>query len=175
MHSIDNLAFMIGHLFFPCSLSVFLGVSSPHFFWSSFLQIFQIISLSVSVCRSLDSSNIVSLFWLSVGSFLTWRDWLFSADYRDTALLIIAHGKGVLSVFLEPLPLGVKSKLVSFYCESLSRGWLFATLWMVSHEASAVHRILQARVLEYIAFSGRSSQPRDQTGVSCTAGRFLTV
>ena len=36
-----------------------------------------------------------------------------------------------------------------------------------------VHGILQARILEWIAFpfSRRSSQPRDQTQVSHTAGR----
>ena len=39
-----------------------------------------------------------------------------------------------------------------------------------------VHRILQARILEWVAFpfSRGSSQPRDQTQVSCTAGRFFT-
>ena len=36
--------------------------------------------------------------------------------------------------------------------------------------------ILQARILEWIAFpfSRGSSQPRDQTQVSCIAGRFFT-
>ena len=39
-----------------------------------------------------------------------------------------------------------------------------------------VHGILQARILEWVAFpfSRGSSQPRDQTRVSCTAGRFFT-
>ena len=36
-----------------------------------------------------------------------------------------------------------------------------------------VHGILQARILEWVA-SG-SSQPRDQTQVSCIAGRFFTI
>ena len=41
----------------------------------------------------------------------------------------------------------------------------------------SVHGILQARILECVAlpFSRRSSQPRDGTQVSCTAGRFFTV
>ena len=41
----------------------------------------------------------------------------------------------------------------------------------------SVHRILQARILEWVAipFSRRSSQLRDQTWVFCTAGRFFTV
>ena len=41
---------------------------------------------------------------------------------------------------------------------------------------SSVHGILQARILEWIAisFSRVSSQPRNQTRVSCLAGRFFT-
>ena len=39
-----------------------------------------------------------------------------------------------------------------------------------------VHGILQARILEWVAypFSSRSSWPRYQTKVSCIAGRFFT-
>ena len=42
---------------------------------------------------------------------------------------------------------------------------------------SSVHRILQARILEWIAmlFSRESSQPRDQARFSCIAGRFITI
>ena len=42
---------------------------------------------------------------------------------------------------------------------------------------SFVHRILQARILEWVAipFSRGSSQPRGQTPVSCIAGRFFTI
>ena len=41
---------------------------------------------------------------------------------------------------------------------------------------SSVHEIFQARILEWVAisFSRVSSQPRDWTRVSCTAGRFFT-
>ena len=40
-----------------------------------------------------------------------------------------------------------------------------------------VHGILQARILEWVAisFSRGSSWPRDQTQVSCFAGRFFTI
>ena len=46
-----------------------------------------------------------------------------------------------------------------------------------SFVGSSVHGILQARVLEWIAipFFKASFQPRDQTQVSCIAGRFLTI
>ena len=38
-----------------------------------------------------------------------------------------------------------------------------------------VHGILQARILEWVAFPTQgSSQPRDQTQVSCIAHRFFT-
>ena len=45
-----------------------------------------------------------------------------------------------------------------------------------SPPGSSVHEIFQARILEYVAicFSRGSSQPRDQTLFSCTAGRFFT-
>ena len=42
---------------------------------------------------------------------------------------------------------------------------------------SSVHRILQVRILEGVAmpFPRGSSQPRDQTQVSCIADGFFTV
>ena len=42
---------------------------------------------------------------------------------------------------------------------------------------SSVHRILQARILEWVAFpfSRRSSQPRDRTQVSHITGGFFTM
>ena len=41
---------------------------------------------------------------------------------------------------------------------------------------SSVHGILQAGILEWVAisFSRGSSKPRNQTWVSCIAGRFFT-
>ena len=46
-----------------------------------------------------------------------------------------------------------------------------------STPGSSVHGILHARILEWvvISFSRGSSQPRDQTQVSCIAGRFFTI
>ena len=54
----------------------------------------------------------------------------------------------------------------------LSPVQLFATPWSVC----IVHGIPQARILEWVAFpfSRGSSQPRNQTRVSCIAGGFLT-
>ena len=46
-----------------------------------------------------------------------------------------------------------------------------------SQAGSSTHRILQARILEWvdIPFSRGSSWPRSQTRVSCIAGRFFTI
>ena len=46
-----------------------------------------------------------------------------------------------------------------------------------SPPASFVQAILQARILEWVAisFSRGSSQPRDQTWVSCIVGGFFTI
>jgi len=62
----------------------------------------------------------------------------------------------------------------------LSRVRLFATPWSVAYQALrnlSVHGIFQARVLEWVAisFSRGSSQPRDRTQVSLTAGRHFTI
>ena len=53
---------------------------------------------------------------------------------------------------------------------------LFATSWTIcSLPGSSVHGILQARILEWVVipFSRGPSPPRDQTWVSCIAGRFF--
>ena len=45
-----------------------------------------------------------------------------------------------------------------------------------SPPGSSVYEILQARLLEWVAIPFKeSSQPRDQTQVSCIAGRLFTV
>ena len=62
-------------------------------------------------------------------------------------------------------------------CCMLSRVWLFATPWTVAHQAPLSMGILQARILEWVAMLSTrgSSQLRDQTQVSCIAGKFSTT
>ena len=49
----------------------------------------------------------------------------------------------------------------------------FATPWTVAHQGFSVHRISQARILEWVVISfSRGSQPRDQTHISCI-GRWI--
>ena len=49
-------------------------------------------------------------------------------------------------------------------------------VWLWDPTVYTIHGILQARMLEWVAvpFSRGSSQPRDRTQVSCTAGGFFT-
>ena len=60
--------------------------------------------------------------------------------------------------------------------KSLSCVWL-CNPTDCSLPGSSVRGIFQARILEGVAvsFSRGSSQPRDQTQVSCIAGRFFTI
>ena len=74
-----------------------------------------------------------------------------------------------------------------FPIQGPNRGLLHCrwVLYLLSYEGSLnirrnsgciAHGILQARILEWVAypFSSRSSRPRNRTGVSCIAGRFFT-
>ena len=75
----------------------------------------------------------------------------------------------------------VEHKACIFYVvvvvQSLSHVWLFVTPWTVTCQAPKAVGFFWARILEWVAisFSGGSSQPRDQTQVSCIAGRFFTT
>ena len=86
------------------------------------------------------------------------------------------------SVGQAPSPrLGYSCTTVSFShlccAQSLRCVQFFATPWTVAHQAPLSMGILQARILEWVVIlsSRGSSQPRDRTQVSCTAGRFFTV
>ena len=59
---------------------------------------------------------------------------------------------------------------------SLSLRKLLSHVWLCDLMDYIVHGVFQARILEWVAvpFSRGSSQPRDQTQVSCTAGGFFT-
>ena len=63
------------------------------------------------------------------------------------------------------------------WTESLSPVRLFASSWTVARQAPLCMRILQPRIWEWVAMpsSRGSSQPRDQTQVSCIEGGFFTI
>ena len=61
------------------------------------------------------------------------------------------------------------------HAQLLSHVQLFVTPWTTTHQAPSVHGIILARILEWVAiFSSRgSSQPRDQTSISCIGRQIL--
>ena len=78
--------------------------------------------------------------------------------------------------FIEPVSCRSGIYLPACCVWSLSPVQLFVTPWTAASHAPMYMGILQARILEWVAmpsFRG-SSQPRDQTQVSCTAGVFFT-
>ena len=83
----------------------------------------------------------------------------------------IIHNDVMSKIFGFPFIKEIVKVLVSQPC---------LTLWDpmgCSLPASSVHRILQTRILEWVTipFSRGPSQTRDQTWVSCTAGRLFTI
>ena len=99
--------------------------------------------------------------------------------------LLISRLQSPSAVILEPPK--IKSVTVSIVCSSssichevmgvcVSEWKLFSHVWLYDPLDYAVHGILQARILEWVAFpfSRESSQPRGQTQVSHIAGKFLT-
>ena len=59
----------------------------------------------------------------------------------------------------------------------LSHDQLFVTLWTIAQQAPHVHGVFQAKIVKSgaISYVRGSSQPKDQTGVSCISciGRWI--
>ena len=128
-----------------------------------------------------------SRFWSLISTF-EWIKWLSSSfqssltehggmgthTYRITFIWTIVPFVSDMQKLENKFPF---SQTVSLYVwKCLSPLQLFATPWTVVCQAPLSIGIFQARILEWVAifFSRWSSQPRDQTRVSCTAGRLLT-
>ena len=67
--------------------------------------------------------------------------------------------------------------VLKYVCVSCSVRSDSMILQTVAHQPPPTMGILQARILEWVAFlfSRGSAQPRDQTCISCIAGGFLTI
>ena len=87
------------------------------------------------------------------------KTWIFIASaYSLVPTSIVSHSNRILDLMQSVLPQ---------LCENES---------LCNPMEYTVHGILQARILEWVAFpfSGGSSQPGDQTQVSHTVGGFFT-
>ena len=110
--------------------------------------------------------------------------WYWASLHVHIVICICSYG-GVCSDTLAILFLSYVFLLLSFK----SSLYILDVKWSESHSVLSdslkpmdytdcmVHEILQARILEWVAvpFSRRSPQPRDQTQISCTAGRCFTI
>ena len=71
----------------------------------------------------------------------------------------------------------IMPELPSMLCLVAQLCLILCDPWTVAHQALLSMGILQARILEWVAmpsFRG-SSQPRDQSHVSCITGGFFTI
>ena len=136
--------------------------------------------------------------FLSVQTRVTWRPLLTrkkrASSLEDCGTLSDdSHSSSWRRSSATSILLCIFYSQVSFYLISLSRpkiarprekipagiGYISSHFYHVTscdNFGSSVHGILQIRRLEWIAISSsKSSWPRDQTRVSCIAGRFFIV
>ena len=120
-----------------------------------------------------------SVHRISQARILEWVTIFFSGDLPNPEIECMSPA--LAGAFFTTEPPGKPIKVDGFFMcvcmhrlslQSISRSVLSdsVTPW-------SVHGILQARLLEWVAicFSWGSSRPKDQTGVSCIAGRFYII
>ena len=92
--------------------------------------------------------------------------------------LFVSNSRGPGSIPGQgPRSLMLQLKIPHMYAHMLSHVWLCVTPLTVVHEIPLSMGSLQARILEWVvtSFSRGSSQPRGQTGVSCSTCGFFTT
>ena len=119
----------------------------------------------------LNSEGAYALCWINV--FSVWRNRGLNKLFNMEAMSVL--------IYLSFWSMIALQYCVSF-CSAVLAVWSHsvvsdsAALWTVACQAPLSMGILQARILEWVvmpSFRG-SSQPRNQTRVSCIAGRFFT-
>ena len=128
--------------------------------------------LSLAICNTLSDNHFAFLhfFFFRIVLKSPSRSFCFPSDLG--------------SVMGEAIWWLISQELSSWFgCKSVtqvfSSGWkwkLLSRVWLCDSMDYTVHGILQARILEWVAFlfSRGSSQPRDQTQVSHIADGFFT-
>ena len=100
-------------------------------------------------------------------------------DQKDASTHLCPHRSGKLLQMTQETDKRLNLSDHSWYVCSCLVAQLCRTLvtpWTVAPPGSSVHGISQRRILEWVAisFSRGSSWPRDQTLISCLAGRSFT-
>ena len=97
------------------------------------------------------------------------RDWTCVSCIAGRFFTIWVTGE----TLIHNMKLHIKYNLMHYLCMKVKVAQSHPTLRDPTD--CTVHGILQARILEWVAFTFRgSTQPRDQTQVSLIAGRFFT-
>ena len=125
--------------------------------------------LCLTLCDPLQSSWTSLMAQMVKNSPAKWETWVWSLGWE----LPLEKGKGY--------PLQYSGLEKSKGLQRVRHDWRTFTSLCDHMDCSppgfSVHGILQAKIKEWVAisFSRGSSRSRDQTGVSCTAGRFCTI
>ena len=111
------------------------------------------------------------------------KTWFYPMSYLASIMCLISLSLSIRHMRMETV---VKSDSIQIrllepsisWAQLLSWVWLFGTLWIVVHQAPlsiAFSRQEYQNGLSAISFTRVSSQPREWTQVSHTAGRLFTV
>ena len=126
--------------------------------------------------------NLSAKIWSLPGDWLWLHPFFHKRHGKENLYSLFPLYSLFLQPFLEQLPCRNTGLDCIHYVpyhvyESLSCVRLFAIPWTVACQAPLSIRFFQAKILEWVAtpFSRGSSQPRDQTQVSCIAGGFFTI
>ena len=146
-------------------------------------------SLFLCQLQRMTGPPLIQNFWIcsSKGS-LSWASWMFLFflifNWRMIALQYCVDFYHILTWISHIWVSLINNNLLTFRLRACMHACSVSTVVSISLQpyglysppGSSVQGILQAKILEWVAMpsSKGSSQSKDQTQVSCTAGRFFT-
>ena len=131
------------------------------------------------VCCIFQIPHISDIIW-----YLSFYAWLISLSIMLSKFIhVVANGKILSFLWLHNILSHTHTYVYVYVCMCAKSFQSCPTIWNpmdCSPSDSSVHRILQARILEWIAMpsSRESSQPRDGTWIfksPALAGTFVTI
>ena len=168
-----HLKYSSVYMSIPNSLTIPSPYPSPLVTISLFsksVSLLKPVLFSPFIVQGLPGLVIISTAWLLWDAFENLPKWI--SDFH-TAYILIQNIPNMFSM------LGKKSFTVSACSSSSVKSFSHVRIREpldCSPPASFVHGILQTRILEWVAIPfTRGSLPRNQTWLSCIAGRFFTT